>query len=119
MKYILLHIKNGASITITESQWLTILETAQKEGWAPEGTRFDLLFEIDEAFEENDDEACRLFSYLTLSTENTEWDGNYTDRANQIISESDAYYLFKAIEDVIDNPPLHELLKTGSIRICK
>jgi len=119
MKYTLLQIESGESLTLDEEQWLTILETAQKEGWDPEGTRFDLFFEMDEAFEEDDDELYRLFSYLTLNSDYVEWDGNYTDRANQVISETDAYYLFKATEDVIDTPPLFSLLAKGSIRICK
>lgn len=119
MKYTLLQIDSGNSIHIDDDYWHKILETARKEGWEPEGTQFDLMFELDEAFNDDDNEPYRLFQYVMKNNDYNEWDGNYTDRENQIISEPDAYYLFQAIEGIIDDPPLHEMLMKGNIRICR
>ncbi len=119
MKYVLLQIDSGESLHLDKDYWLKIIKTAEQEGWEPEGTRFDLMFELDDAFSDSDDEMYKLFQYITKNNDYIEWNGNYTDKANQVISEPDAYYLYQAIEGVIDDPPLHDILMKGNLRICK
>lgn len=119
MSYILLQIDSGKSIELVEEYWREILTTGEREGWEPEGTAFDFIFQLDEAIDEGDDEMHRLFNYILCNNDFITWNGSYTEKENQIISESDAYCLFQAIEDVIDDEALHAILREGNLRICK
>ena len=118
MAYRLLHIDSGTSLTLTEEYWHEILKKAEDSGWEPEGTLFDLDFVLDESLEESTGSAGRLYASIVSHNELREWNGSYTEKENQIITESDAYYMFQALEEVTEDPLLFELLCLGALRIC-
>jgi hypothetical protein len=55
-----------------------------------------------------------------LAREMFEWNGNYVDRRNQVVSESDAYELMRALEKTwaSNDRSLLDFLNNGSFRIC-
>jgi len=119
MPYHLLNIATGESFTCRDETWHSCLDLAEKEGWKPDGTLFDYKFILDESTDENDDIMYTLYMSLVVHHRFLEWDGNFTDRANQIVSHDDAHYLALNIRGLIDNRELIEFIAKGSFRICE
>jgi hypothetical protein len=46
------------------------------------------------------------------------WDGNYTDKCNQVVIQDDAVYLAFALDGTDVNIELIDFMKKGSFRIC-
>jgi len=120
MAYTLQNLNTYQAFTCGDDQWIHLLETARSNGWIEEGTRFDLTYEVDEAYDAMIDYLYNLWIICDLVRETFEWNGNYVDRKNQVVSESDAYYLKQALEKTwySDDRELLEFLNKGSFRIC-
>lgn len=120
MVYTLRNINTHQAFTCGDDQWLLHLETARSNGWNEEGTRFDFAYEVDETYDAMVDYLYNLWMICHLAREMFEWNGNYVDRRNQIVSESDAYYLKQALEKTwaSNDRGLLEFLNNGSFRIC-
>ncbi len=119
MAYALRNLNTRQVYTCGDDQWLHHLETAQANGWSGEGTHFDLAYELDETYDPMVDYLYNLWMICNLTREMFEWNGNYIDRRNQIVSESDAYYLKQALEKTWSSKDrgLLDFLNNGSFRI--
>ena len=120
MAYTLRNLNTHQAFTCSEDQWLYHLETARDNGWNGEGTRFDFAFEVDETYDAMVDYLYNLWMICYLAREMFEWNGNYFDKRNQVVSESDAYELMRALEKTwaANDRSLLEFLNNGSFRIC-
>ncbi len=98
--------------------WLAILETAKKLGWKPEGTRYDLVYQIDELFDEGADAMYNMFVVVQVTQWFNSWDRNYTDRENQVVSGDDAHYMRLNLENSGVDPRFMDFLSKGAFRIC-
>ena len=105
-------------LPVQRRYWLAILETAKKLGWKPEGTRYDLLYQIDELYEEGADAMYNMFIVVQVSQWYNSWDRNYTDRENQIVTGEDAKYMRLNLENSGVNPRFLDFLAKGAFRIC-
>lgn len=121
MSYTFLNINTLQSFTCDDDAWLRYLETARAGGWEAEGTQFDFASEVDDAYDPMVDYLYNLLMIFYVSREMLEWDGNYTDRKNQVVSESDAYYLMLALEKEWASPDrgLLDFLNSGPFRIVR
>lgn len=120
MGYKFENIATHQSYTCSDGRWRLLLETARTNGWDEEGTRYDFTYEVDEIYDPMIDYLYNLWMIFHLSREMFEWDGNYTEKKGQVVSESDAYYLMQALASAIgpDERGLADFLNSGSFRIC-
>jgi hypothetical protein len=121
MAYTLQNLDTRQMFTCDDDQWLHYLETARANGWDEEGTRYDFEYEVDETYDSMVDYLYNLWMILHLSREMFEWNGNYVEKRSQVVSESDAYYLKQALENiwVSEDRSILEFLDRGSFRICR
>jgi hypothetical protein len=120
MAYTLRNLNTHQAFACGDGQWIRLLETARANGWNEEGTRFDFAFEVDETYDTMVDYLYNLWMICYLAREMFEWNGNYTDKRNQVVSESDAYYLMQSVEKTwaTNDRGLLDFLGIGSFRIC-
>jgi hypothetical protein len=120
MAYTLRNLNTHQAFTCGADQWLTHLETARTNGWNGEGTSYDFAYEVDETYDTMVDYLYNLWMICCLAREMFEWNGNYVDRRNQVVSESDAYELMRALEKTwaSNDRSLLDFLNNGSFRIC-
>jgi hypothetical protein len=120
MPYLLQQLESHRTVTCSNEEWLRCLAGACANGWDGEGTEYDFPYQVDEEYDDMVDYLYNLWVIMHLSREMFAWDGNYTDKKNQVVSESDAYYLAQALADA--RPPadrgLLDFLLQGSFRIC-
>ena len=88
-------------------------------GWDEEGTQYDFSYEVDEEYDAMVDYLYNLWMILHLSREMFAWDGNYTEKKNQVVSDSDAYYLMQALAETwqSEDRGLLEFLERGSFAL--
>lgn len=118
MSYHFINIDTGEYFYCDDHLWVSAIETAKKNGWDPYGTIYDLEYGIDDQCEFLEDEAEILFTVIFTLKENSEWDGSYTDKRNQIVDNDDSVYLTEALERTDTDPELVEFINKGSFRIC-
>ena len=116
MSYRLINISSGKHITLSDTEWPEILEKMRSAGWQPEGTQYDIRLELDLHSEEDDIEH-NLFVYVTINHRFIEWDGNYMEKENQIITDDDAAYMKKALEGSPESGHIAEFFELGAFRI--
>ena len=121
MAYTFLNINTLKTFTCGEEEWTRILAAARAGGWEEEGTQFNFACEVDDAYDPMVDYLYNLWMIFYLSREMFEWDGNYTDKKNQVVSESDAYYLMLALEKewTSTDRGLLDFLNSGPFRITR
>ncbi len=120
MAYTFLNLNTLQSFTCGEEEWQRLLEAAHAGGWEEEGTEFDFACEVDDAYDSQVDYLYNLLMIFYVSREMFEWDGNYTEKKNQIVSESDAYYLMLALEkEPAADRGLLDFLNSGPFRIVR
>ena len=118
MVYNLLNIEKGILFKCDSLLWEKAMEFAENSGWEPEGTFFDFEFEVDNHVDGQHDEMYNLFMLILQYQRRNEWDGNYTEMENQVVTGTDAYYFSLALGDTPDFSLLVEFLRKGSFRIC-
>ena len=118
MNYIFINIEANEIFTCKEELWLEFLKTARDNGWEPSGTKYDRALALDNAYDDDDEESFRLFMFITINDEFLKWDGNYTDKADQIVTGNDADNMYGSLvyETQIDSE-LFDFIGKGSFRI--
>jgi hypothetical protein len=119
MPYQFEQIASHRTLACGEEEWLRCLAAARACGWDEEGTQYDLPYQVDDEYDQGVDYLYNLWMILHLSREMFAWDGNYTEKKNQVVSESDAYFLAQALADARPpaDPGLLDFLREGSFRI--
>jgi hypothetical protein len=76
---------------------------------------------VDDACDAMADYLYNLWMIFYVSREMFAWDGNYIEKKNQIVSESDAYYLMLALEKEWASPDrgFLDFLNSGAFRIVR
>jgi len=120
MSYHFLNVENGEYFYCDEDLWLEALSIAKSVGWKPHGTFYDIPYEIDDQLEfiSEDYPELRLYTAFMIITYFEEWDGNYTDKSNQIILEEDSINLADALRSAGFVNELTLFIEKGSFRIC-
>jgi hypothetical protein len=120
MAYLFEQIETHRTITCEDDEWHGHLAAARGNGWDEEGTRYDFPYQVDEEYDSMTDYLYNLWMILHLSRELFAWDGNYTEKKNQVVSDSDAYYLSQALAGAwqSEDRNLLEFMEAGSFRIC-
>ncbi len=121
MAYSLTCIETNQTIVVEDDVWKEALSQAEQSGWEPEGTRYDIATVLDEwcdePWENNNSPINSILSIIQHVSLFNEWDGNYTDCENQIISEADANYMAYYLDGNGFDEALIDFLNSGSIRI--
>lgn len=119
MAYTLENTVTHQSVTCPDERWLLLIEAARANGWEEEGTQYDFAYEIEEVHDAMADYLYNIWMIFHVSREMFEWNGNYTDKKGQVVSESDAYCLMQALEGTpyADDRGLLDFLNSGPFRI--
>ena len=119
MAYLFEQLETHRTITCEEDDWLGYLAAARGNGWDEEGTQYDFPYQVDEEYDPMVDRLYNLWMIFHLSKEMIAWDGNYTEKKNQVVSESDAYYLAQALSGVwqSEDRSLLQFMESGGFRI--
>jgi hypothetical protein len=99
MPYLFEQLETHRTHTCTDEEWLGYLAAARASGWDEEGTRYDFPFQVDEEYDDMVDYLYNLWMIMHLSREMIAWDGNYTEKKNQVVSGSDACCLMQALAE--------------------
>lgn len=118
MSYHLLNVETGEYLYIDEHVWIKALETAKENYWQPGGTSFDLAYSIYDECEFLEDPMEIMFMIIVINNEIMEWDGNYTEKKNQVIDYEDTLYLADSLNGTDTPAELVEFIQKGSFRIC-
>lgn len=119
MEIIIRNIQTRRAFTCGEEEWARLLDAARANGWEEEGSKYDFEYQMDEYTDTHYDYLYNLWMIFYTSREWHEWNGSYLEAKNQIVSESDAYFLMKALEKVEGvGSDLLAFLSEGSFRIC-
>lgn len=117
MGYALVNYRTGEIHSCSDGCWKRVIEEAKSNFWDAEGTRIDFYFELENSLDEmySDDWNMLLMCYAHMKR--IGWDGNYIEKENQLVSETDADGLRRAIMDLDIDPSLPEFLEKGGFRI--
>lgn len=120
MSYLFQQLESHRTHTCGDDEWNRCLAEARRNGWDEEGTQYDFSYQVDEEYDAMVDYLYNLWMLMHLSREMFAWDGNYTEKKNQVVSDSDAYCLMQALAETwqSEDRGLLEFLGTGSFRIC-
>jgi len=115
--YILISTNLNSAYFCEDNIWISILELAKSHGWQPKGSRYDISFELDENIADEDDDMMKLFTWVSLNSRFINWDGNYIEKENQIVTERDAFNLMNSLKNSFIDEKFMEFLMGGSFRI--
>jgi len=119
MAIIIRNMQTHRAFTCAKEEWASLLDAARAHGWEEEGSKYDFEYQMDEYTDTHYDYLYNLWMIFYASREWHEWNGSYLEAKNQIVSESDAYFLMKALEKVEGvGSDLLAFLSEGSFRIC-
>ena len=118
MAYHLINIETLEHYTCDDQSWIKALDAAKENWWDPDGTMFDYIYETEDICWDSDDYAHYMFTLLISMTESFEWDGNYIEKRNQVVSYEDTIYLASSLEGTDTDMGLIEFITKGSFRIC-
>jgi hypothetical protein len=120
MSYLFQQLESHRTLACSDEEWNRCLAEARRNGWDEEGTQYDFSYQVDEEYDAMVGYLYNLWMIMHLSREMFAWDGNYTEKKNQVVSDSDAYYLMQALAEtwLSEDRGLLEFLGTGSFRIC-
>lgn len=119
MAYTFLNLATMSTVSVPDEEWSRHLAAARAGGWEEEGTRYDLPCQVDEVYDAMYDYLYNLLLIFQVTRELFEWDGNYDEKKNQIVSERDARRLMEALETTwaSDDRGLLQFLGNGAFRI--
>jgi hypothetical protein len=117
--YLFINLRNNTGFFCDESVWLNAVDIGKNNGWMPEGSVFDFNYVLDDNCDETDEMLQKLFILITVNNRYTEWNGDFIEKENQIVTEKDSTALYNALiasgENV--NGRLLSFLSMGSFRI--
>jgi hypothetical protein len=116
MDYVLTNIVTGEKYLCNDEKWEYVLKLALDREWEAEGTRLDFYRTLDK-LEDELSGFMDLFILVNAHMAWVQWDGRYTDKEGQIVSESDAYNLYLALEGTETDPKMLAFLKAGGFMI--
>lgn len=117
MGYRLKNTVTGEIYYCTDCFWENIIKTARENGWVPKGTRLSLENEIEDSFDEIYGKMYNMFLVLAAHARCLEWDGNYTDRQNQIVSGEDASSMIEDLVNMDVDPGFLDFISKGAFEI--
>jgi hypothetical protein len=117
MAYTLKNTVNGETYRCEDSFWLDIIKKAIESGWLPQGTKLSLENEIESTCDEMYGKMYNLYLVLAAHARCLEWDGNYTDKENQIVSTEDASNMLEELIYLGINPDFLDFIAKGSFEI--
>ncbi|MCB9481381.1 MAG: hypothetical protein H6681_06200 [Desulfobacteraceae bacterium] len=119
MNYHLESLISKEKFIISKEKWLKALEFAKQNGWSPLGTILDFESELDLMWNEDQSRMYNLWMVLTCHNSCHEWEGSYTEKENQIISDTDSYELMLSLEMSDEFAELAQFVAGISFRILK
>jgi len=118
MAYLLQNIETGELLHCEDEVWIGAFEAAKTDGWEPDGTQYDMYFDVDEELEFIENENQKLHTLIVAMNNTYEWDGSYTEKRNQVVTYEDAYYMAMSLKCAGVDAELCEFVAKGSFRIC-
>lgn len=98
MEYHLEQLYSKEKFSISQSKWLKALNFAKDMGWHPAGTVLEFEKELDDLWDEDQSRMYNLWMVLMSQNACTQWEGSYTEKENQIITDTDSYELMLSLE---------------------
>lgn len=118
MAYLLINIETGESLYCEDQVWISAYEAAVADGWKPDGTNYDPEYFLENELDYIEDETQRYWAVVSAVKESFVWDGNYLEKAGQIVTYGDAYYMVMSLKCAGVDPEICEFVAKGSFRIC-
>jgi hypothetical protein len=118
MAYHFVNVETGEYFYCDEQVWLRALDTAEKNGWDPYGTLYDIEYSIEDECVFLDDATEILYAVLVTMGNMGQWKGSYTEKCNQVLDFNDTVYLAEALEGTDTDPELVRFIDKGTFRIC-
>ncbi len=118
MPYHLLNIETSEYYYCDDQEWILAFNTAQADGWVPDGTLFDIVYEASDQSFDSDDPLSYFYMLVMAGNQALEWDGNYIEKMNQVIMYEDSIYFAASLEGSDVSRELIDFIKKGSFRIC-
>lgn len=119
MEYHLEQLYSKQKLSISKTQWLKALEFAKSTGWEPTGTVLEFERELDDMWDEEQGKMYNLWMVCISQNACTQWDGNYTDPEDQIITDNDSYELMLSLETSEEFIELAGFIGGTAFRILK
>jgi len=117
MPYLLTSVNENVTCKCDDPYWVRVIDLAREEGWQPDGTMYNFDSRVDELTDEMYDPLYNLFFVVMCFNEIWQWEGSYTEKENQIVTDEDAYYLRLALQGTGTDEELMRFLEKGSFRI--
>jgi len=118
MAHLFQNIETGELFSCGEELWISAFEAAKADGWKPDGTLYDIYYDVGEEIDFIGDDNGKLYTLLLGMMNVYEWDGNYTEKRNQVVTYEDAYYMVMSLKCAGVDPELCRFVGKGSFRIC-
>lgn len=118
MAYLFISIDSGEHLCCEEKVWIDAFEAAKADGWKPDGTMYDIYYDMDEELDLIEDDNRKLHTLVVAMNNVYAWDGSYTEKRNQIVTYDDAYYMAMSLKCAGVDPELCAFVEKGSFRIC-
>ncbi len=118
MSYTLINKKTAANYSCEDTYWLEILDLARQAGWEGEGTTIDFERELNTVWDEKQDYLYNLLLMIRIHMQRVDWNRNYIDKVNQLVSDSDAYNLHYYLAGKGIDPSFMGFIECGSFYIC-
>lgn len=117
MGYELVNLRSGEIHSCSDELWRRIIEGALDNFWEAEGTTIDFYFELEMTLDEMYSDDWNMLLMCCAHMKRINWDGNYIEKENQLVSDSDAEGLRRAITGLDADPALIAFLAKGCFRI--
>lgn len=118
MSYHFVNVDTSEYYFCDEDIWISAIEYAKKNDWDPAGTVYDYVYDTDDVCFGINDEMYYLFMLIVNQNEYLEWNGNYIEMKNQVVTYEDSMYLPLCLKGSNAPPGLIEFISKGSFRIC-
>lgn len=118
MAYHLLNIETSEYYNCDDDVWVTSIEIAKENGWEPDGTLFDIIYDAVDKCYDVENELYYYFALVISRNEAIQWDGNYIEKKNQFLCYEDTIYLAMNLDGTGVSSELIDFIRKGSFRIC-
>ena len=118
MSYHLVNIDTLDYYYCDDNVWIAAIEFAGNNDWYPAGTFYDYLYDTNDLCYGNEDRLYYLFTLIMNQNDSWEWDGNYIEKKNQIVTYEDTIYLPLCLKGGDAPQELIDFIQKGSFRIC-
>lgn len=118
MPYHLVNTETFEYYFCDDEVWISALKYAEENDWQPAGTYYDFVYDTDDICFDIDDQLIYLYTLYMNQNDQHEWDGNYTEKRNQIVTYEDILYLPLCLKGSGAPAELIEFIEKGCFRIC-